>query len=173
MEPLVSLIENFEREEYIYARARVCVSVSTYIPILTRSPSRAPRCWNDCYSDSATPLDNDSLSRESRLVSLDCESYSLDIESQVAGDRTRSAQSMSRTSSETEELAAPTITRAGATEGATAGGMAPETVAWVDRPTATGQAQVGGGAPTIGAARYNALLLVTVVLALLSISHSP
>ena len=58
----------------------------------------------------------------------------------------------------------------GASAGATAEGVAPETMSWVDRPTPTGQVQQnGGGVPTIRAARCNILLSVTVILTLLSV----
>ena len=116
------------------------------------------------------------------------------MESMEAFYSSLSDESMSMESAESEEPAAATattaaesginsgntfpgsITRAGASEGPTAaGGVALETMSWVDRPTSTptGQAQQEGGGPPqiVRAARCNALLSVTAVLALLSVFH--
>jgi hypothetical protein len=119
------------------------------------------------------------------MVGLDCESYSLAIESEAAFYSSLDAVSMSRESAESEESATATatagsgvgstagsITGAGAGAGAVASGVAPETMTWVDRPISTGQAQQNGGAPTVRAARYKALSSVAVILALLSVFHT-
>lgn len=122
------------------------------------------------------------------MVSLECESYSLAIESNSAWQKSMNNFSMSRASEESEESAIaatstvgrgtnPPITGSmagggGASVGATVGGVAPETMSFVDRPTAVGQVQQNdGGVPTIRAARFNVLLLVTVLLILLSVFH--
>lgn len=123
------------------------------------------------------------------MLSLECESYSLAIESREAYYSSLGAVSMSRASAKDESLATASsaarsegvrgsalgsITREGASDsGATAStGVAPETMTWVERPTSIGQAQQGGGGTTtVGAAKFNALLLLTAVLALLSVFY--
>lgn len=117
------------------------------------------------------------------MVALDCESYSLAIESEAAFYSSLNAVSMSLESAESEESATATagsgvgstagsVTGAGAGAGAVASGVAPETMTWVDRPISTGQAQQNGGAPTVRATRYKALSSVAVILALLSVFHT-
>lgn len=154
--------------------------------ILTRSPTWNSRCAVDCLQHRATSIDLLSISRKSRLVSLECESYSLAIESDSDRQKSVSGESMSRASKESESSAMaatstatrgmdPSITgsiagEGSASVGAAAGGIAPETMSWVDRPTPTGQVQLnGGGVLTINAARRNVLLTTTVILTLLSV----
>ncbi|KAF7511509.1 hypothetical protein GJ744_004097 [Endocarpon pusillum] len=147
------------------------------------------QCWTDCYSKSNDPK---ASSRDSRLASLGCESYSLEMESHEAFYSSLSDMSVSRENTASEESASATIaggsglntdgvlpgsiTGAGASEGATAvGGVAPETMSFVDRPTATagGQPRQEGGEvpPTVRVAKRNALWSVTAVLALMSVLH--
>lgn len=156
--------------------------------ILTRSRTWNSRCAVDCLQHRATSIDSVSISRESRMVSLECESYSLAIESNSDFWKSLNGESMSRASeaSESSAMAAtatatrgmdPSITGSiagggSASVGATAGGVAPETMSWVDRPTPTGQVQLnGGGLLTIRAARCNILLTTTVILTLLFVFH--
>jgi len=108
------------------------------------------------------------------MAELDCESYSLAIESDSAF---YSSLSLRWSSIRNRSTTAISRIGAGSTLGdagpaATASGVPPETMNWVDRPTATGQTQEGRGVPTIGGARYNALVLVMVVLAVLAFFHS-
>ena len=166
-------------------RKTICTSFSI---ILTCSRTWNSRCAVDCFQYGATSIDSVSISRQSRLVSLECESYSLAIESNSDFQKSINGASLSRLSEESEESAMAatsaasgemdpfitgSIARGGsASEGATAGGVAPETMSWVDRPTPTGQVQQNSsGVPTIRAARCNSLLSVTVILTLLSVFH--
>jgi hypothetical protein len=72
-------------------------------------------------------------------------------------------------SSLTTQVTSATSTAASAGQGATTSPVVPETTAWVDRPSSTGQAQQNGGISTTRAVRQKALLSITVVLALSSI----
>jgi hypothetical protein len=90
--------------------------------------TRNNRCWNGCYKASATTTDLASISRDSRIVELNCESYSLAIESQAAFYSSLSLASMNRTAttSASQNSSGPTTTRSagGATGLSTPGSTA-------------------------------------------------
>lgn len=143
--------------------------------ILTRCYDRKTRCWVDCYRYDATSLDTESMSRESRLVELRCESYSIEIEEGSAFYNSLSLQSISRQNRPTTTRSTTAIsginadpTLGVATPAATASSAPPERTNWVDRPTATGQAKESNGAPATVGAKYNSLVSVTVVLVILT-----
>lgn len=102
------------------------------------------------------------------MVELQCESYSLAIESRSAFYDSLGLQSNSRENR-------PTTAISGIGADTTLGVNGPATTAisipqerpnWADRPTATGQTNEGKGVPTLGVAKYNALVSVTVFLAI-------
>lgn len=112
-----------------------------------------------------------SISRESRLVSLACESYSLAGESESAFYASHSQESESLGSMESTYQA--TRSDAGGTHvtpGATPQSVAPETTSWVERPSAaasvTAQGRTGNGAARMVMGKGNVLCIATVVLAI-------
>jgi hypothetical protein len=137
--------------------------------ILTRCHFENFRCWIDCYQARATSLDTDSISRRSRMHELDCESWSLAIESQSA---LYSGLGLLSESIRNASITAGSGTGTKATTrdpGPTAtGSVVPleSSMKWVDRPT--GRTQGGGAVSIGGGAGYNALCFVAVVLALLT-----
>lgn len=114
--------------------------VSRYITIETCTLANAyARCMIDCYYRSGR--DRASVSRESRIVELDCESHSIAISDELIFNsktvfvaNTTFGASRSSTSLESNH---------GASVGATASANVEETAAWTDRASATGQVQTG------------------------------
>lgn len=112
-------------------------------------------------------------------MALDCESYSLAIltdelfySSLSAVSESLAAAATSSTESRVSSSSA-TTTLGGASQGATASQVVPQATSWIDRPSSTGQTQQGAGISTTRAARNNALLSITVVLALSRIFCGP
>ncbi|KAI9764413.1 MAG: hypothetical protein M1840_008436 [Geoglossum simile] len=126
--------------------------------------SRSSECYNDCYR--APSIDTAKISRDDKLQSVECESYSLAMESDEAFWSSVSARETSRSSSSSKEVTSGLSTaRNNVTQIAT-----PETLGWTERqtPTPTSPVQQGGGVGgAVTAARYKALVVVVVMLALI------
>ncbi|RYN99557.1 hypothetical protein AA0120_g1977 [Alternaria tenuissima] len=105
---------------------------------------RSSECWFDCYPNTQATPDPTSISRESRLHELACESYSLEMDSELAVN-----SGLTFTANETSAMASRTTSNSiygGATVGATASANAEETAPWVERPTASGPGQQSSSA---------------------------
>lgn len=117
-------------------------------------------------------------------MDIDCESYSLAIESESAfyasiSSKSESILNETLTSSatsfagQTNVSSQATTAFIGATQGATASSIAPETTSWVERPSSTEQPQQGSGISHHRAVKYNAMLSATVFLALSLVFSGP
>jgi hypothetical protein len=164
----------FPRQYYCQCTNDFYARSSEYVAYLLRirlriergSSHNHNRCWNGCYGASRTTQDLESISRQSRMQELECESWSLQIESQearssfngFAGNRT--SVSPSTTSSEYRiHVSIPTV-------GATASANVEETAPWVERPSATGQVKQGTSGSTLRQVRWNGLHSIMLILVL-------
>lgn len=112
-------------------------------------------------------------------MELDCESYSLAIESQSDFYASLSSASQSRDAASTSSIASQGNSSAATTEignaspGATGTQIASQTTVWADRPSSTSHSQQSSGVSVARAPKHNALSLVTIFLAFVSVLGCP
>lgn len=121
-----------------------------------------------------------SLSRESRFVELECESYSLAIESEADFYNSLSAASESRESTATavssDDLSNSTMSTTigligDASQGATPSSGAPQTTTWAERPSVAAATQSTNTGSTFRVGqRYSTLRIMTVLTILCAVS---
>jgi hypothetical protein len=126
------------------------------------------RCYTDCRISPATTTDTAMRSRDSRLVELSCESYSIMIESLSEFYNSLSLASESLSATDTSSPNATTTTRT-ASQGAGAGQITPQATTWVDRPSSTVHTHQSAGVSSRRGMGFNAVTSITAVLAISSI----
>jgi hypothetical protein len=112
----------------------------------------------------------ESISRDSRVKQLECESYSIQIEAQNArnsmtlflGNQT-SATTTAATSKPRVNVSIPSV-------GATAPANVEETAPWADRPSATGQVKPNAGTRSVSRSKWSKVGCVTLVVVLMGIA---